>query len=171
MRKMKNNRGADRKIAFTWSAAQWAGMATLLGLLAALPIVIHGTNFYFGDNIQDLFLPIFIEIGRQVTHGFFPFVTLKEWFGGGIVGEYAFGVFNPVVIALSTVFYIYFNDFSYASAVFAVFHLVFYGLGVFAICGSLRCRFPESMFAAIVAATGIWLIYWAAMSWSCIIDS
>ena len=38
---------------------------------------------------------------------------------------------------------------------------------MFAICGSFGCRFAEAAFAAIVAATGTWLIYWAAMSWVC----
>lgn len=111
-------------------------------------------------------MPIFIEMGRQVTHGFFPFVTLKEWFGGSMAGEYAFGVFNPFIVAFGSMFYLFFDNLNHAAAVFAIFHLVLFGLGVFAICGSLRCRFPESAFAAIVAGTGIWLIYWAAMSWA-----
>lgn len=142
-------------------------VAITLLLLGAVPVVLHGPTFYFGDNVQDLFLPVFIEMGRQLTHGQFPFVTLGAWFGGSFVGEYAFGVFHPVVLALASVFYLLFDSLSEAASFFAVFHLALFGLGVFATCGALGCRFAAALFVAITAATEIWMIYWAAMSWSC----
>jgi hypothetical protein len=110
-------------------------------------------------------MPIFIEMGRQIVHGSFPFMTLKSWNAGAIAAEYQYGVFNPVNLMFSAIFYMFIDKFSHAAALFSIFHLIVFGLGVFAICGSLRCRMPEAAFAAVVAGTGIWLIYFAAMSW------
>src|SRR3974390_2760842 len=111
------------KSAFGWAPIEWVCLAVLITLITSAPTVLYGGAFYFGDNVSVTFMPMFFEIGRQLTHGSYPFVTLKAWYGGGIAGEYGPGVFNPIILAFSSLFYLYFNDFTLAASVFAIFHL------------------------------------------------
>lgn len=148
-----------------WQLHQWLGLVTAASGLAVLPAVIHGPGFYYIDDMRTQFLPAFHEVGRQLWQGQVPLISLRSWMGGNLLGEYQYAIFNPVSDLLYML--LYRSDLSYGmqATIFAVLHLVSLAAGTFTICRSLRSRFGEALYASILVSSGIWLIYWASMSW------
>jgi hypothetical protein len=72
-----------------------------LALLLVLSVVITGEMiafpFFFRDDQQAHFLPGFADIARAWLAGEAPWVSPYSWCAGGLLGEYQFGLFNPVV--------------------------------------------------------------------------
>lgn len=72
-----------------------------LALLLVLVVVVTGEwlahPFFFRDDQQAHFLPGFDEIGRAWRAGEVPFVSRYSWCAGGLLGEYQYGLFNPIV--------------------------------------------------------------------------
>lgn len=53
--------------------------------------------FFFRDDQQAHFLPGFSEIAQAWRAGELPWVSRYSWCAGGLLGEYQYGIFNPVV--------------------------------------------------------------------------
>lgn len=148
-----------------WRLNHWFGLGACALAAAVFPILLHGWKFYDLDDAQTQFLPAFHEIGRQLSAGQLPLISLRSWFGGNLVGEYQYAIFNPISDLLYVMLYQSPLDFDQQAACFAVFHLLNLAAGTFVACKALRCRFDEALFATLLASNGIWLSYWAAMTW------
>ncbi len=74
-----------------------AGLALLLVLVVVVAGELSAYPFFFRDDQQAHFLPGFDEIGRAWRAGELPFVSRYSWCAGGLLGEYQYGIFNPVV--------------------------------------------------------------------------
>jgi hypothetical protein len=148
-----------------WQLHHWLWLVTVAGALAVLPAIIHGPSFYYIDDMQTQFMPAFHEIGRQLWQGRLPLVSLRSWFGGDLVGEYQYAIFNPVSDLLYMLLYRGDLPLGLQATIFAVFHLVNLAAGIFCICRTLGNRFDEALYGSLVVSGAIWLIYWASMSW------
>lgn len=73
----------------------------LQALLLVLVVVVAGElvayPFFFRDDQQAHFLPGFAEIAQAWRAGELPWVSRYSWCAGGLLGEYQYGLFNPVV--------------------------------------------------------------------------
>lgn len=142
-------------------------IAVALGaaLTAAIPL-IGNPYFYFADDYQTFFLPVFQEIARQLKSGQFPLMTDRTWYGGAIVAEYQFAVFNPVSLALYLLIDT-FDRLDRAAAFYALFHIAVLAGGIFTLCRGLSIRRAEAAVAALAGSTSMWVIYWGAQTWIC----
>lgn len=144
-------------------------VAALVGvgaaLTAAVPL-IGNPYFYFADDFQMFFLPVFQEIAQQLKAGQFPLMTDRTWFGGAILAEYQFAVFNPV----SLILYVLIDSLDrldHAAATYALFHISVLAAGIFTLCRGLHIGRPEAALAALAGSTSMWVIYWGAQTWIC----
>lgn len=73
----------------------------LQALLLVLVVVVAGElaayPFFFRDDQQAHFLPGFAEIAQAWRSGELPLVSRYSWCAGGLLGEYQYGIFNPIV--------------------------------------------------------------------------
>jgi hypothetical protein len=141
------------------------GVAGLVACVATVPLWTN-SFFYFADDFQTFFMPTFAEIARQLKSSSFPFSTPRSWYGGAILAEYQFAVFNPV----SLVLYLIIDNvrrLEQAAAIYAVFHIALLSGGLFTLCRTLRIARPEAATAAIAGSTSMWVIYWGAQTWIC----
>lgn len=142
--------------------ARWGDAAAglLVGIgaasTAALPL-LGNPYFYFADDFQTFFLPIFQEIARQLKSGHFPLMTDRTWYGGALLAEYQFAVFNPISLALYVVID-YFDRLDRAAAAYALFHISVLAGGIFTLCRGLRIGRPEAAVAALAGSTSMWVI-------------
>lgn len=74
-----------------------AGLALLLVLVVVVAGELVAYPFFFRDDQQAHFLPGFAEIAQAWRSGELPWVSRYSWCAGGLLGEYQYGIFNPVV--------------------------------------------------------------------------
>src|SRR5918912_943021 len=84
-------------------------VALLTFVLAFFPLLVN-PRFYFVDDYQLYFIPLFSEIARLLKSGTFPLMTDHSWFGGAILGSYECAIFNPVSLALYLFVDVAFSD-------------------------------------------------------------
>ncbi len=75
-------------------------MAAFAASLAGLPELLR-PGFYFQDDMQSQYVPLFEELGRSWARGELPLVTDSTWAGGAIAGEYQHGAFSLVHVCLA----------------------------------------------------------------------
>lgn len=131
--------------------------------LGCLPLFFyHG--FYFLDDMQHQYMPVFYNIGRSLRSGELPLISLNNWYGGNFLGESQYALFNPVSL------FIYFILPSFASiAQGAAFMACFYyGIlcsGFYFLCRSYGITRPAALIAAIAITTNNFIAYWYAGVW------
>ena len=74
-----------------------AGLALLLVLVAVLGSELVAYPFFYRDDQQAHFLPGFAEIAQAWRAGEIPLVSRYSWCSGGLLGEYQWALFNPIV--------------------------------------------------------------------------
>ncbi|NYZ15158.1 hypothetical protein HL658_21670 [Azospirillum sp. RWY-5-1] len=121
-------------------------------------------GFFFRDDMQHYFMPMFMEIGRQLADGSWPSISLRSWFGGNLVGEYQYALYNPVSLLLYWVIH-RIPDPAKAAFLFSVFHLALGALGTFFLARTAGLRDDLALAASVTVATNSFVVYWFASSW------
>jgi hypothetical protein len=120
--------------------------------------------FYYNDDAQTYFLPMFGEISRIVRSGEFPFFTDRSWHNGEIFSEYQLGVSNPIELVLVTIIGAL-KNLALGAAIYANIHFVMYFLGVRLLANRIGCNDAEARLTAALACSSGWLIYWGSTDW------
>lgn len=146
------------------SELAWVLAAVLVAIATVAIPLSHNPLFYFQDDFQIQFMPMFGEIARLLKSGQFPLMTDRVWYGGAILGEYQFAVLNPVslaaYIAIAAV-----GHLQYAAALFVLIHIAILSSGLYLLARECGADPLASLMAGVVGSTGSWLIYWAATTW------
>ena len=121
--------------------------------------------FYFIDDFESYYLPIFLEIGRILSSGEFPILLSKSWFSGSLLIEHTSGIFNPFSLLIYFILYQMQLPFEQAGAVFSIFHLIVSSLGFFVLCRKLKFSWGICYFVSLSLLHGGFLMYWAASTW------
>lgn len=134
------------------------------GGVALFNFLVSG-RAYFIDDMQAQYVPTLYAIAHSMwVDGEVPFITLKSWFGGNLISEYQYGLYNPVVL-LVTYGLPCFKDVSYGAVYLGVVYNIILTVGVYWLC----CRFGVgkrlSLLAALFLSTNNLLFYWMASSW------
>ena len=143
-----------------------------LPLIATVAIAVVATiipelcapGFYYWDDNMHLFLPTMYEIGASLRSGHMPWITDRTWFGGNLVGEGQFALFNPVSLALYAVISL-FDNAAHASLLFAGFYLCLTSAGVYLLARSLDVSEKMSVVAATAFCCTNQISYWYAAGW------
>ena len=146
------------------STAAMASLAVLLAVAGGIVAELGEPGFFFRDDMQHYFMPMFMEIGGQLAQGTWPAISLRTWFGGNLVGEYQYAVYNPVSLLLYWAIH-RMSDPAAAAFVFSVFHLALCSLGTFLLARAVGLRNDLAVVAAVVVSTNNMLVYWFAASW------
>ncbi len=150
---------------FTWRAEfAWLMAAVLLTAGTAAIPAIRDPLFYFQDDFQIQFMPMFGEIARLLKSGELPFLTDRIWHGGAILGEYQFAVFNPVSLGAYLVIDEV-DQLDRAATLFVLIHIALLAGGLYMLARGLGADPLASLMAAVVGGTSSWLIYWGATTW------
>jgi len=139
-------------------------VSAVLAVAAAGAPLLWEPRFFYTDDYQTYFMPLFHEVARLLETGEFPFITDRIWSGGAILAEYQLAVFNPVSLAL----YLLITNIGpapAAAAVYSLFHIAVFAAGIYFMCRALQCKPSLSMMAAVTASTSGWLLYWGAGNW------
>jgi len=142
-----------------------AGLMTLAGTLAAVAILLAiNPAFFFYDDMQHQHLPVMMEMGQRLRAGEFPAVTPLSAFGGNLLGEYQYGVCNPVSLLIYLVLPS-FSNLATAAAFLAISHYLILAAGVFVLVLELGGRPFAAALAAVMMATNPFLAHWFASAW------
>lgn len=136
-----------------------------VGILAALISVIpqwRGTFFYYvGDNVES-FIPLWHEVGAALREGHWPGFDPGAWTGGNLVGEAAYGMFNPVTLA-NAVVVSGFDDLSLAAFTVMVEFLAILAMGTYLLAREYGAgRVPAVLVATAIPVSGFTLWYEAS---------
>lgn len=132
-------------------------------MVAGVPLLWE-PRFFYTDDYQTFFMPMFHEVARLLGEGELPLITDRLWRGGAILAEYQVAVLNPVSVAL----YLLMSKISStpaAAAVYSLFHIAVFAAGTYFMCRALRCKPSLAVMAALTAAMSEWLLYWGAINW------
>jgi len=145
---------------------QWAGeLAGFLLVFSACMVtkVAFNRRFFFHDDMQHQFLPVFYEIGRHLRSGRWPTELSSTWFGGDLLVEYQYAIFNPLSLAQYLV--LPSLDSLVAAATFvAVSWYFLLCAGAFAFVRS-QAPLSHALLAVAILATNPLISYWFASSW------
>lgn len=138
-------------------------MLSATALAIAIPLWLDPT-FFFSDDMKQQHLPVMMEIGRRLREGSFPAVTDLSGFGGNLLGEYQYGLYNPVslliYLALPS-----FSNLGTAAALLAGSQYFILGSGVFVLALEVGSRPFAAVLAAVLMVTNLFLAYWFASAW------
>ncbi|MDF3068280.1 MAG: hypothetical protein K0R38_3881 [Polyangiaceae bacterium] len=95
-------RGPGSDAPGNWRSTVLAGL--VVAALAWVPELLR-PGYYFRDDMQTQYVPLFVELGRSWARGELPLVTDSTWAGGAIAGEYQHGAFSVVHAGLALVFH------------------------------------------------------------------
>ncbi len=140
-------------------------LAALLGaVLAAIPL-LYDRHAYFRDDMETYFMPTLVAIGRTMwSDGVVPLMTLQTWVGGNLAGEFQYGLFNPILLALYAALAL-FETQADAAAFLCVALGGVLASGGFALARACRLCLPLAYVAAGAVGGNNFLYYWFAVSW------
>jgi len=145
-------------------APEW--LVTLaVGVLTAVIGVIpqwRGNFFYYvGDNVES-FIPRWHMVGTALRHGEWLGFDPSSWAGGNVVGEAAYGVFNPVTLANAALISL-FDNLSLAGFTVMVEFMAFLAMGTYLLAREYGAgRIPSVVVAVAMPVSGFTLWYEAS---------
>src|SRR6185312_14843702 len=80
----------------------WAQPLTMLAVVLAgiLAPLLRAPNFYYWDDTASASVSGWRHIGDSLLAGHLPLLDLDLWRGGNYAAEAAFGLYNPLMLAL-----------------------------------------------------------------------
>ena len=135
----------------------------LVAFLSALHIFLEHRFFYW-DDVQQTFAPVFYMIGEELRLGNWPAVTTLLWQGGFLVGEGLYQLFNPIALAIFF-FLPYIDEIAFGMALHATIWLMIAASGVYLLALRLGSTPRWALIAGVAYAASPYLVYWLAASW------
>ncbi len=146
------------------SEGAWLLASGLTGMTAALLPLLFSANPYFRSDGQAYFLPSWAAIGGALRHGIWPSITLQTWFGGNLLGEYQYGLGNPVSL-LAAIAIDRLGDMAVATVCLVVFYNTILAAGTYRLARRCGAASPWAWLAALSFATNNFVYYWFACAW------
>src|SRR5262249_44829389 len=154
-------RANDRsQLTATWAIVLLA-VATIT--LTVLPHLINH-RFYFTDDLQHEYVPMFRHIGEALLQGKWLTLTLDSWLGGNVLMDPQFAIVNPVSLA-SYAFLARVDDFALGILVLACAYSLVLALGAYWLARVHGATRELSLVAAAAISTLPMVSYWYAHSW------
>ena len=97
--------------------------SALISISAILFLYLLNQSFFFHDDMQHQYMPVFHDIARILKSGHFPFVSANTWYQGNYAGEYQFGIYNPISL-ISYLFISNIDDFNASALLLVLFYTI-----------------------------------------------
>jgi len=143
-------------------------MTALAGLaVVAICLVFawHDPRFFWNDDYQMTFIPVFEEVNRALRAGEWPLLTQSSWVCGNLAGEYQYGTFSVFINGCILAIWSLGLPLAGKAAALAIVHEFVLATGAFTLARSRGITPPLATFVAIVAALNGWIICWGATNW------
>ena len=139
-------------------------LAALFGLFVATYTQCVHPGFYYHDDVLHQYLPVFQDIGHRLLKGEYPVISSRSWMAGNYIGEYQFGLLNPICLLLS-VAVSQIDSFGWGAYVFAAtfFSILAAGTCYLALQSGLSRRW--ALLVAVTMASNPYVQYWMASAW------
>jgi hypothetical protein len=122
-------------------------------------------TFFWCDDYQAFYTPLFEEIVRSWHDGEWPLLSRNSWCVPNLAGEFQNGTFSPPFNALLVAIWALPLSIPLKAAALSITYLVWLAMGVF-VLGRLRgLTAPLATTAALATSLSGWVITWAATDW------
>jgi hypothetical protein len=149
----------------TRNEALSATRAGLLVVAICLVLAGHEPRFFWNDDYQMAFVPVFEEMNRAWRAGEWPLLTQGSWVCGNLAGEYQYGTFSPFISVCILAIWGLGLPLAGKAAAFAIVHEFVLAAGAFTLARSRGITPPLATLVALVAALNGWIICWGATNW------
>ena len=139
-------------------------LSASIGLVAVLVKVAWPRFTWFGDNAESFF-PLWHMVGAALREGRWLGFDPNGWAGANIVGESAYGMFNPVTL-LNALVISGFDELGRAAFLVMTEFLVLLGLGVRALALAYGARRAAAFTVGLIVPFGGFTLYWGAGNWA-----
>ena len=135
-----------------------------IGLVAVGVKVAWPRFTWFGDNAESFF-PLWHMVGAALREGRWLGFDPSGWAGANVVGESAYGMFNPVTL-LNALLISGFDELGRAAFLVMTEFLVLLGLGVRSLALSYGARRAAAFTVGLIVPFGGFTLYWGAGNWA-----
>lgn len=143
----------------------WGAATPLVVLVAAcLPLLVT-RDFYFWDDTEIGGFPLWFDLGEKLRAGEWPILEPSRWMGGNIVAEGQWGLWNPMMLAVSLAASFAGNALTFTTGVKLLFFMVA-ALGVFLLARSYDVQPPLAFAAGVAVPLNGFTLYMDAPSWA-----
>lgn len=136
-----------------------------LVLLGHLVVLAHNRRFYFQDDAQSYYLPMWQDLGRRLRSGEFPVLAPGQWMAGNFPVESQVGLWNPVQVAISALAPSI-PRLAVLAALVAVSFAVLLGLGVYRAALAHGAAVRWAAVAGAAAPFAGWTLWYDTASWT-----
>jgi len=144
-------------------------LTTALAGLAVVAICLvfawHDPQFFWNDDYQMTFIPVFEEVNRAWRAGEWPLLTQSSWVCGNLAGEYQYGTFSVFINGCILAIWSFGLPLAGKAAALAIVHEFVLATGAFTLARSRGLAPPLATFVALVAALNGWIVCWGATNW------
>ena len=142
-----------------------ASLAGLTVVAICLVFAWHDPRFFWNDDYQMTFIPVFEEVNRAWRAGEWPLLTQSSWVCGNLAGEYQYGTFSIFINLCILAIWSLGLPLAGKAAAFAVVHEFVLAAGAFTLARSRGLGPPLATLVALVAALNGWIVCWGATNW------
>jgi len=140
-------------------------IAGLTVVAICLVFVWHDPRFFWNDDCQMTFIPVFEEVNQAWRAGEWPLLTQSSWVCGNLAGEYQYGTFSIFINGCILAIWSLGLPLAGKAAAFAIVHEFVLATGAFTLARSRGLAPPLASLVALVAALNGWIICWGATNW------
>jgi hypothetical protein len=142
-----------------------AALAGIAVVVICLVFARHDPRFFWNDDCQMTFIPVFEEVNRAWRAGEWPLLTQSSWVCGNLAGEYQYGTFSIFINGCILAIWSLGLPLAGKAAAIAIVHEFVLATGAFTLARSRGLTPPLATFVAFVAALNGWIICWGATNW------
>lgn len=139
--------------------------AGLLVVGFCLILLWHNPLVFWNDDYELSVLPVFADMARSWSEGHWPVLSPYSWVCGNLAGEFQYGTFSVFVNAAVILVWKFPLTFPQQAAALSIAHLVVLAIGAFLLARDRVFSVSLSIFVALIASLGGWIICWGASDW------
>ncbi|MGE5214368.1 MAG: hypothetical protein ACM3NN_11830 [Nitrospirota bacterium] len=139
--------------------------AGLLVLVFCLLLLWHNPFVFWNDDYELSVLPVFADMARSWSEGHWPILSPYSWVCGNLAGEFQYGTFSLFVNAAVVLIWKLPLVFPQQAAALSIAHLFMLAIGAYLLTRDRAFSIALSIFVALIASLGGWIICWGATDW------
>jgi hypothetical protein len=140
-------------------------VAGLAVVVICLLLLWSQPQFFWNDDYQMTFIPVFEDVNRAWRTGEWPLLTQSSWVCGNLAGEYQYGTFSVFINLCIVALWSLGLSLPGKAAAFAIVHEFVLAAGAFTLARSRGIAAPLATLVALVAALNGWIVCWGATNW------
>jgi hypothetical protein len=137
------------------------------GIVVAFCLILlwYDPLVFWNDDYELSVLPVFADVARSWSEGYWPLLSPYSWVCGNLAGEFQYGTFSVFVNAAVVLIWKFPLAFAQQAAALSITHLSILAIGAFLLARDRRFSIALSIFVALVASLNGWIICWGATDW------